>query len=288
MMAIVFTRIARMRLLRVEGQLGRRDVVAALAVRQEGLGAVAGPLDRPAQLLRGERGHRVLGIEHRLHAEAAADIGRDHPDLFGREAEIGGERVAERPGSLGAGMDGELALAPFQLGHGRPRLHRVADEAVVDQLELGDVRGLGEGRVHRAGVAIVPVIGDVVGALGMDLRLAGLEGGRGVGDRVQGLVVDLDQLGRVAGLGPGLGDHEGHVVADIAGLVGDQDRVLGHRRLRRRRGSPSARSREWSCCRPPRGRRAVSTASTPGAALAAAVSTPLTFACAWGERTTTR
>ena len=36
------------------------------------------------------------------------------------------------------------------------------------------------------------------------------------------VVVDVDELGRVHGLGAGLGDHEGHRVADVAHLVDGQ------------------------------------------------------------------
>ena len=63
-----------------------------------------------------------------------------------------------------------LPSAGIPLGDRGARLHRVADEPVVDQLELGDVRRLGEGRVDRAVVAVVPVIGDVARALVMHRR----------------------------------------------------------------------------------------------------------------------
>ena len=64
------------------------------------------------------------------------------------------------------------------------------------------------------------------GASGWTWRLARLERLGGVGHGRQRVVVDLDQLGRVLGLEPGLGHDEGHVVAHIVDLVLAQDRVL--------------------------------------------------------------
>ena len=98
--------------LRVERQLGRGDVVAAVRVGEERLAALGGPLDRPADpLARPDQGD-VLGVEEDLRAEAAADVGRDHPHLRLGQAEHEGahqqpldvrvlvgdvERVARRP-----------------------------------------------------------------------------------------------------------------------------------------------------------------------------------------------
>ena len=51
--------------------------------------------------------------------------------------------------------------------------------------------------------------------------------------RRQRLVVDLDQLGGVAGLRQRLGDDEGDAVADVADAVGDEQRLEGAVALRR-------------------------------------------------------
>ena len=48
------------------------------------IGAVGGPFDRLAQLARGDRDQRVFAIGKQLGAEAAADIGADHPHLLQR------------------------------------------------------------------------------------------------------------------------------------------------------------------------------------------------------------
>jgi hypothetical protein len=59
-------------------------------------------------------------------------------------------------------------------------------------------------------------IGLIVRASLPHRRGAGCHRRRGVRDRRKRLVVDLDQLGRVLGLGKRVGDDEGDVVADVA------------------------------------------------------------------------
>ncbi len=208
------------------------DVVAAHRVGEEALAALGRPLDRPAQRPGGERRHRVLRIEERLHAEPAADVGRDHPHLLGLQAEIGREHVAMAPAALGAGLHGELARGRVPLGDAGARLHGVADDPVVDELQLDHLGRLGERRLDGRLVAIVPVEGEVARCFGVHLGGTGIQRLGGVGDGREVLVLDLDQLGRVLGLDAVLGHDEGDVVAHIVDLVRAQDRVLGIRALR--------------------------------------------------------
>ena len=62
----------------------------------------------------------------------------------------------------------------------------------------------------------------------MDHRRAGIERGLGVGDRRQLLVVDLDQLAGILGLGARARDHGADRLALPAGAL-DRDRVLRRR-----------------------------------------------------------
>ena len=90
----------------VERELGGGDVVAAHRVGEEALAALGGPLHRPAQRPGGVGRHRVLGIEERLHPEAAADVGRDHPHLLrrpGRDWRPGCREGPSRPGCRSGG-----------------------------------------------------------------------------------------------------------------------------------------------------------------------------------------
>ena len=88
---------------RVEREPRGRDVVAAVGVAEEMLGAVGDPGHRLAGQLRGDGRQRIFAIGEQLGAEAAADIGRDHPHLFGRETEhLHADDVADGVAALAA------------------------------------------------------------------------------------------------------------------------------------------------------------------------------------------
>ena len=61
------------------------DIVAAVAIAEKMLGALADPFDRLGAAVRRNGGERIFAIGKQLGAEAAADIGRDHAHLFGRQ-----------------------------------------------------------------------------------------------------------------------------------------------------------------------------------------------------------
>ena len=137
-------------------------------------------------------------------------------------------------------MCGKLAGRPQRvvvvtgivLGNRRPRLHRVADQAVVDEADPGDVRRAGKGLGGGGGVAAFPVEAGVVRDV--------VEDGGGVradriehaDDRRQHVVVDLHRFCRRPRLLQRLGDDEGDGIADAADLADRQRRVgrLLHRR----------------------------------------------------------
>ncbi len=79
----------------------------------------------------------------------------------------------------------------------RPRLHRVRDQALVDDPLLHDDVGGAEGRLDVA-ARDVPVEADVVRDVGVDLRRALLRRLPRVDDHGQRLVVHLDRVGGVA------------------------------------------------------------------------------------------
>ena len=163
----------------VEGQLGRRRVIAAVRVGEEGFGALGHPLHGPADLARGPQAHGLLGVDEDLGAEAAADVGRDHAQLvLGREADEGRQHQARDVRVLAGGVEREALLARVVVADGGARLDGVGDQPVVDEVDLGDVLGGGEGGIDLGLVAQVPLIDRVVGGLGMDLRLAGVLRGR--------------------------------------------------------------------------------------------------------------
>ena len=144
---------------------GMGDVVAAVRVGQEGLGAVAGPFHRAADLLGGPDADRLLGVDEDLRAEAAADVRRDDPQLvLGRDADEGREHEPRHVRVLAGRVEREGLRAGVIVADRGARLHRVRDQPVVDDLDLGDMRCVGEGRVGRGLVAQVPVEHRVVRA----------------------------------------------------------------------------------------------------------------------------
>ena len=124
-------------------------------------------------------------------------------------------------------VEGRAAARRVKVGNGVARLHRVRHDAVVDEIERGDVRGLGEGGVGRLGVAevVVPVEHQVAGNMIEQLRCTGSERVRGIGHRRQHIVLDLDGLSGVARGGHGLGHDKGDRLTDVSHLALRQHRT---------------------------------------------------------------
>ena len=119
----------------------------------------------------------LLGVDENLRAEAAADVGRDDAQLiFGRETDEGRQHEPRDMRVLARRIERDRVRAGIVVADGGARLHRVRDQAVVDEIELCHMLRRGEGRVGRRLVAEVPVVDRVVRRDVMDLRLAGLGG----------------------------------------------------------------------------------------------------------------
>ena len=201
-------------------------MIAAMRVGCEGLGAIRRPFDGPIDLPGRPRAHRFLGVDEDLRAEAAPDVGGDDAKLvLRREAD---ERRQDEPRDmrvLARRIEGDRVGPRIIVSDGSARLHRVWNQPVVDEIEPRHMRGGGECRVGRRLVAKVPVVNRIVRRRLMDRGLPRLGRARGVDHGRQHGVVDLDHLGRVAGLSISVGDDDGDVVADIP------DFALGERRM---------------------------------------------------------
>ena len=73
----------------VERELAVDDLVTRLRVEQKAFGARRRPLDRAADAARCPKHQYVVGVDVGLHAEAAADVGRNHMDFGLRYIEDG-------------------------------------------------------------------------------------------------------------------------------------------------------------------------------------------------------
>ena len=214
---------------RVERQLGRRHVVAAVRVREKRFRPIGHPFHGTSDLLGGPQAHRLFRVDEDLGAEAAADVRGDHAQLvLGRDADEGRQHQPRHMRVLAGGPKREALLAGVVVADGGARLDGVGDQPVVDEVDPRDVLGGREGGIDLGLVAEVPLVDGVVGRLGVDLRLTGILRGRHVDGGRQHLVVDGDLLGRVLGLRQRLGDDDCNVIADVAHLA------LGQRGMRTR------------------------------------------------------
>ncbi len=201
-------------------------VVAGEAGAHQVLAAVLHPLDRLARDEGRDDRADVPGIDGHLVAEPAADVRGDHPDLvFGQtrdegvEGAVGVRRLARRP-------QRELAGDPVVVGHGTAGFHRRRVHPGIDHLLPGDHVGLRERGFGGGGVPGLPVEAVVVGLaleVGADHRGLGCEGATDVDDRIEDVVLDVDEFEGVAGGVPVLGDDEGDLLALEADLVGGED-----------------------------------------------------------------
>src|SRR3954466_14908804 len=91
--------------------------------REQVLAPVLGPLDRLAELARGERDEKVLWIELASHAEAAADVRLDHVDAFFREVHVLRQHAPRGVGHLGRSGHGELGPCAIPLREQATGLH---------------------------------------------------------------------------------------------------------------------------------------------------------------------
>ena len=109
-------------------------------------------------LLRRPQADDLFRIDEDLRAEAAADIGRDHAQLvLGRHADEGGDHEPRDMRVLRRVPEREAVGAGIVFADRGARLDRVRHQAVVDDVELGDVLGRlerGVGRLRRRRGAI--------------------------------------------------------------------------------------------------------------------------------------
>ena len=72
----------------VQREFAVRNVVAPMRVGEKRLGAIGGPFHRPVDLLGRPDADGFVGVDEDLRAEAAADVGRDDPQLvLGRKTD---------------------------------------------------------------------------------------------------------------------------------------------------------------------------------------------------------
>jgi len=194
---------------RVEGRRHPVRLLAGVVDRDEVLGPVFCPADRPAAGHRQPRDQEVLGIELAPDPEPAAGVNRVHVDLRRVDAEHAGKQVSVEDRDLGHPVDVQPA------GGSRDRdqaagFQRHAGVTPDRQFGGDDVRGGGERGVHIA----VPG-GERRGDLAQ----------RGVGHGGQRVDVDGHPLGGVLARVRVLADHHRDRLPHVPHNIGGQYRL---------------------------------------------------------------
>ena len=118
--------------------------------REKMLAAVFDPAHRMVDFERQRRDHRLFGRQPRLRAEAAADVGRDHPDAAFLEIEHLGQSQPDDVRDLRRAVDHELIEPMVAIGEHRASLERHRDLPVHPVVAAHDHVG---GARHRLDVA---------------------------------------------------------------------------------------------------------------------------------------
>ena len=218
--------------------------MALIAIGRRGHEVLATRLDpfhRPPQAARHRGQQDVLGIDVTLGAEAAADVRRDHADLFFGEAQGRGDRGADGERHLGRRPDRQPTVRSLGLDQHAARLDRHRGHARHGEPRLDDhvrfTEATGDVADHAVGRA-----GGVVGPLVEHARGAGRERRVDRCDRRQHVVVNVDELGGIGGAINVVGNHHRHCLAGVTSLR-PRDRRLsvgpepGRRHERRHRGA---------------------------------------------------
>ena len=209
-------------------------LVALLGGAQKMLAAVLDPFHRPAKLQRRRRDHGFLGIEDRLRPKTAADVGRDHADRFQLAAEQVGEHAAADMRRLRTRPHRQHIGRGIVAGEHRARLDRHAAAAVLPELILEDMRGVGEGGIDVA-VSKLERRQHIGAERGVRPRRAVLDRVAAVADRRQRVVMHVDRGGGILGDVARVGDHHRDRLTDIIDF-GARQHMLGAQRRNRRIG----------------------------------------------------
>ena len=199
-------------------------VIAAMRVADKGFAAVSCPLDRAVELFGRPGQAHVFSVQVNLGAEAATHVGSNDAHLvLGQAHHKGGQQQPLDVRVLVGHIQRVVVGGAAVVADDGARLHGVGDQAVVRQVQLGDVCSAGKSGIDLRLVAQRPVVAMVVGR-GI-VQGSGLGGLGDVDNGAQHLIVHIDQLGGVLGLFQCFGHHHGNVVANVAHLVQRQDRV---------------------------------------------------------------
>ena len=148
-----------------------REVVAAMGIGEEGLAAACCPLHRSARALGRPAAHDFFGIQECFRTEAAAHVFGNHAHLVFRcEANQRRQHHANAVGILTAEITGQTAGACLEERVASAGLHRIGHEAVVDEIQRSDVRGVRKCSIRCGAIADLPIEHPIAGGHIVELR----------------------------------------------------------------------------------------------------------------------
>ena len=210
----------------VEREFGHARMVARLGVAHQRLAARGHPAHRLACQPRGEKHRTLLRVVHKLHTEAAADLGGHDPQPRLLDAEARRDQRTHQVHALGLGVEAVGAAHRIVAANGGTGLERQRADPVVQPSHLHHVRRIGEGEGDRIRIAERAHHRDLLARLRVEHRR-------------KRRVLNRDALRAIERHGHGLGDHHRHRITDEA------HRGLGKHLAQRRveRGAVGARER---------------------------------------------
>ena len=229
--------------------------VARLGVGNEGFRTRRLPVHGPAELACADHHRDVFRIDRRLHAESAADVFGDHPQLFVRHAHDGGRLAAQGVGALRADVQ-RVAVAFLVVdAGGAARFHRSHDQALVGHADARHMRRLLNEFGDLALVLLAlgpsrPVDAEIARRLFVEPDVP-FNGRVEIDDRRQFLVLDLHQIGGVQRRRGAFRHHHDDRIADVHHLVAGQRRAERQHHLGAAAARPPADGARCRRCRPP-------------------------------------
>ena len=208
----------------VQRHFALADDVAAMGAGQKVFAALGNPFDRALQFVGAVGHHNVFCVGAGFHAEAAAHIAHNDAHFVGRNAQQVGDLGANARGHLGAHAHRDAAFV--DVGQHAARLQRQGHQALVGDVQLDHMGGLGKRGCGRIRIAITGFGHAVVRAVGNQRGI----GGQGIvqGDSARQLFkLDLHRFGRIARLLFGVGHHSHQRFAHKAHALSRQDVAIG-------------------------------------------------------------
>ena len=209
------------------GQLGLHPVLTRVDVAHEGLEAVGGELDGPAQHHAERAGRHLVWVDMHLDSEASPHVLADDADVVLGQVQVPRENVLHHVGRLERVVHGQPPLRGVEISEDGPRLEGDPGVATHGEGLVEHGVGLREGAVGITR-GEVEAEREVVAELRMDDRRRRIEGGLGIGGGGQRPPLDAHTRDAVLGDGPALRHHGGHRLALPRGLA------RGERALERR------------------------------------------------------